>query len=225
MFVAGLGTEQQELVASTATSVSAHNDALSFQQLTLSLRRVFTARNGYAVYDKLSSKRKADFNVLLVEKVSSRMPRIADLKRKPMSCFLWKNVRFPPRKARLQNGQSGPHSPISPFTPSSPLYPDGLIAPIWIRKHRDLIPSVFVLVLRLYEFGAVLDNGIPDVAEREIGPLEKEKLERLRDNELVNEVINRKRVCNERGIKLAVVLMASRELLGEQARDNTAAGS
>lgn len=125
------------------------------------------------------------------------------------------NVRFPPRKARLQNGQGGAHSPISPFTPTSPLYPDGLMAPIWIRKHRELIPSAFVLVLRLYEFGAPLDDGTPDVTELEIGPLEKEKVERLRDNELVNEVMNRKRVCNERGIKLAVVLLASRELLGK----------
>lgn len=128
---------------------------------------------------------------------------------------LLQNVRFPPRKARLQNGQGGAHSPISPFTPTSPLYPDGLIAPIWIRKHRELIPSAFVLVLRLYEFGALLEDGTPDVAELEVGPLEKEKVERLRDNELVNEVMNRKRVCNERGIKLAVVLLASRELLGK----------
>lgn len=131
-----------------------------------------------------------------------------------MLCYT-KNVRFPPRKARLQNGQGGAHSPISPFTPTSPLYPDGLIAPIWIRKHRELIPSVFILVLRLYEFGTPSEDGTPDVAELEIGPLEKEKIERLRDNELVNEIMNRKRVCNERGIKLAVVLLASRELLGE----------
>jgi hypothetical protein len=114
----------------------------------------------------------------------------------------------------LQNGSVGQHSPISPFTPTSPLYPDGLIAPIWVRKHRDLIPSVFVLVLRLYEFGAINEDGAADQAELDIGPLEKEKVERLRDNELVNEVINRKRTCMERGIKLAVVLLASRELLG-----------
>lgn len=105
------------------------------------------------------------------------------------------------------------------------------MAPIWIRKHRELVPCVFVLVLRLYEFGIGLEGG--NVGQRDagslgsvaedggagsagtVGPLEKEKVERLRDNELVNEILNRKRSCTERGIKLAVVLLTSREMLGE----------
>lgn len=72
MFVAGLGTEQQEraVSASASASASTSGDALSFQQLTQSLRRVFTNRKGYPVYDSLSAKRKADYNVVLVEKVS-----------------------------------------------------------------------------------------------------------------------------------------------------------
>ena len=123
------------------------------------------------------------------------------------------------------------HSPISPYTPSSPLYPDGLIAPIWVRKHRELVPSVFILILRLYEFdlaanGAIVDDdekadeaneiiGLSTEREQtDVGPLEKEKVERIRDNELVNEILNRKRACAERGIKLAVVLLTSREMLG-----------
>lgn len=90
------------------------------------------------------------------------------------------------------------------------------MAPIWIRKHRELIPSVFVLVLRLYEFGLSNEDGTaPSRDEIDIGPLEKEKIERLRDNELVNEILNRKRSCAERGIKLAVVLLTSRDMLGE----------
>lgn len=48
----------------------------------------------------------------------------------------------------------------------------------------------------------------------DVGPLDKEKVERLRDNELVNEIVDRKRACAERGIKLAVVLLTSREMLG-----------
>ncbi|KAH9816625.1 hypothetical protein DFH28DRAFT_1125408 [Melampsora americana] len=43
------------------------------------------------------------------------------------------------------------HSPLSPLTPTSPLYPDGIISPIWIRKHCDMIPSVFVLTSTLWE--------------------------------------------------------------------------
>lgn len=69
MFVAGLGSEQQEAGASNSTVTSATNNASAFQQLTQSLRRVFTARQGYPVYDNLSSKRQADYNVILVEKV------------------------------------------------------------------------------------------------------------------------------------------------------------
>ena len=36
------------------------------------------------------------------------------------------------------------HSPLSPLTPDSPLYPDGIMTTMWIRKHRDIIPSVFI---------------------------------------------------------------------------------
>ena len=36
------------------------------------------------------------------------------------------------------------HSPLSPLTLDSPLYPDGIMTTMWIRKHRDIIPSVFV---------------------------------------------------------------------------------
>lgn len=89
------------------------------------------------------------------------------------------------------------------------------MAPIWIRKHRELIPSAFVLVLRLYEFGGHHSDSALDQSELEAGPLDKEKVERVRDNDMVNEIINRKRVCAERGIKLAVVLLASREMLGK----------
>lgn len=36
------------------------------------------------------------------------------------------------------------HSPLSPLTPDSPLYPDGIMTTMWIRKHRDIIPAIFV---------------------------------------------------------------------------------
>lgn len=75
LFVAGLGTEQQEQGGSTSASTS--SDALSFQQLTQALRRVFTARKGYPVYDSLSAKRQADYNVVLVEKASLPVPPLA----------------------------------------------------------------------------------------------------------------------------------------------------
>lgn len=105
------------------------------------------------------------------------------------------------------SGPGTPRSPLSPMTPASPLYPDGLIAPIWVRKHVELVPAVFVLFLRLSE--------LPPLAS----PLEgrdessKEK-ERQRDAELAAEIGARKKITSERGIKLTVVLLASRRMLG-----------
>lgn len=57
------------------------------------------------------------------------------------------DVRLPPAKvaASATAGQltNAPlptaRSPLSPYTPTSPLYPDGLIAPIWVRKHTYVV--------------------------------------------------------------------------------------
>lgn len=133
--------------------------------------------------------------------------------------FLHQTVRFPPLKARPSSTSAGQppaplHSPISPLSPASPLYPDGIMAPIWIRKHREMIPAVFVLVLRLGEF---------DYSTSTAGPLDttqKDDAEREQDAELVSEILDRKRSTVERGIKLAVVLLCSRRLLDDPALDN-----
>ncbi|KAJ8116226.1 hypothetical protein OPT61_g2302 [Boeremia exigua] len=36
------------------------------------------------------------------------------------------------------------HSPISPLSPGASIFPDGVIAPSWVSKHQDYIPSVFI---------------------------------------------------------------------------------
>lgn len=105
------------------------------------------------------------------------------------------------------------HSPLSPLTPSSPLYPDGLIAPIWIRKHTTLVPSVFVLFKRIYESPRPTGNTPLDPAEAD-REREQEAEEKRRDTELAAEIATRKKSTNERAIKLTVVLMASRRMLG-----------
>lgn len=64
---------------------------------------------------------------------------------------------LPPRKAdppRERTGYSPPsspsipstpsfvlHSPLSPLSPDAPVYPDGLMTPLWLRKHQEYIPS------------------------------------------------------------------------------------
>ncbi|KAH9072843.1 Gryzun, putative trafficking through golgi-domain-containing protein [Lactarius deliciosus] len=127
-----------------------------------------------------------------------------------------KDVRFPPRKIPISPDPHGPvHSPLSPLTPTSPLHPDGLVAPIWVRKHTSLVPSVFVLFIRLYESpphhmpASPLDPPHPD----------REAEERRKDAEMSAEIALRKKSTSERGIKLTVVLMASRKMLDDPALD------
>ncbi|GAA5993976.1 hypothetical protein JCM5350_003513 [Sporobolomyces pararoseus] len=194
LFVAGLNPPSSNGTPQDAAPTD------PFEILTASLRKTFASRKGFQLWDN-SRGQNQDFHTLLVDK----------------------SVRFPPLKAR-PTSSSAPsstapapqpptalHSPISPLTPTSPLYPDGIIAPIWIRKHRELIPSVFILVLRLFESPS--SGGGPVNLE------EREEEERQHDAQLIREIIDRKRSTLERGIKLAVVLLCSRELLDDPSLD------
>lgn len=131
-----------------------------------------------------------------------------------------KNVRLPPRKVLAAQSSTQisqavpptPHSPLSPLLPGSPLHPDGLIAPVWVRKHAELVPSVFVLFLKLWEPSTGHDD---------------KEMEKQMDDDLVKEIAERKKRLADRGIKLTVVLMASRDMLGmhdsniERSADNS----
>ncbi|KAG0708617.1 Gryzun, putative trafficking through golgi-domain-containing protein [Suillus ampliporus] len=132
-----------------------------------------------------------------------------------------RDVRFPPRKlvSPEDPAYASTHSPLSPLTPSSPLYPDGLIAPIWIRKHTALVPSVFVLFLRLFEAPVVHARSPLDPPDPE-HERDKAEEERRRDTELSAEISARKKTTNERGIKLTVVLLATRRMLDDPSLDS-----
>ncbi|KAG2132301.1 Gryzun, putative trafficking through golgi-domain-containing protein [Suillus bovinus] len=135
--------------------------------------------------------------------------------------LMGKDVRFPPRKLVPPEdlAYTSAHSPLSPLTPSSPLYPDGLIAPIWIRKHTQLVPSVFVLFLRLFEAPAVHARSPLDPPDPE-HERDKTEEERRRDTDLSAEVAARKKTTNERGIKLTTVLLATRRMLDDPSLDS-----
>lgn len=166
-----------------------------FNTLILRLREALQAQRKVAFWQPEKSKA---FQVVLVDK----------------------EVKFPPRRlGSLDDPQStAAHSPLSPLTPTSPLYPDGLIAPIWVRKHTTLVPSVFVLFTRIFEFPPHNQRSPLDVpsGERE---RDREQEERRRDSDLAAEVAARKKSTNERGIKLTVVLMASRKMLDDPTLD------
>ena len=86
-----------------------------------------------------------------------------------------------------------------------------------MRKHAELVPSVFVLFLRLYETPPLSEDEL--AAETADQKAARAKAERAKEQEmddvLVGEIGDRRRRLGERGIKLTVVLMASTEALGE----------
>ncbi|KAI6007599.1 Foie gras liver health family 1-domain-containing protein [Pisolithus orientalis] len=166
-----------------------------FTSLISRLREVLLSQSKSTVW---SPERTKIFQVVLVDKF----------------------VGFPPRKSVPPDDPSyaNAHSPLSPLTPSSPVFPDGLIAPIWIKKHMTYLPSVFVLFLRMYEVPHTTARsplGQPD------SDLERERAEeeRRRDIDLSAEIAQRKKSTGERGIKLTVVLIASRRMLDDPSLD------
>ncbi|CAG8608368.1 423_t:CDS:10, partial [Paraglomus occultum] len=120
---------------------------------------------------------------------------------------LEKNHQFPVKKTG--NKAVSSHSSLSPMTPDSPLYPDGLITPIWVKKHREVAPSVVVGFYDLWEWsmgGVSIDEKekLPHVPEPlgNINPIEREK-----DTDLVAEINERKKTIIDRGIKFTVVIL------------------
>ncbi|KAF9486045.1 hypothetical protein BDN70DRAFT_870556 [Pholiota conissans] len=194
MFVAGL--DVPTLIPPPSPSTTAPKPQDAFQVLASRLREALLAQRKVAIWQPEKNK---SFQVILVDR----------------------DVKFPPRKLIPPEDPqySAAHSPLSPLTPTSPLHPDGLIAPIWIRKHTSLVPSVFVLFLRIYEHPPHASRNpldLPD-AEKE---REREAEERRKDAELAADVAQRKKITNERGIKLTVVLMASRKMLDDPSLDS-----
>jgi len=194
MFVAGLDPPQAAPNPSSSPLTPPAPPPKSsdpFQVLSLRLRDALLAHRKVAIWQPEKNK---SFKVILVDK----------------------DIKFPPRKLVPPDDPqySTAHSPLSPLSQTSPLHPDGLIAPIWIRKHTSLIPSVFVLFLRIFEYPPYTSHAPLDLPDA-VREREREGEERRRDSELAAEVAQRKKITNERGIKLTVVLMASRKMLGE----------
>lgn len=229
MFVAGLGS----LPPPTSPQSPAPKAQDPFSLLSMRLKDMLQAQRRPAVWQPDKSK---TFQIVFVEPVRTQphlqaepfrishsrtsgnnaTPYVLPLDETCIDdMFATQDIRFPPRKMPPAEDQQflPTHSPLSPLTPSSPLYPDGLIAPIWIRKHTTLAPSVFVLFKRIFEYqrpsgGTPLDIPDPDLDR------EREAEERRKDTELAQEIAQRKKSTNERSIKLTVVLMASRRMLG-----------
>ncbi|KAJ7496837.1 Gryzun, putative trafficking through golgi-domain-containing protein [Mycena latifolia] len=199
MFVAGLDSPapaQAAQAQSPTTPSTPRSQQDPFAILTSRLREALLAQRKVAIWQPEKNK---SFQIIPVDAA----------------------VRFPPRKLVPPDDPqfAAAHSPLSPLTPSSPLHPDGLIAPIWIRKHTTLVPAVFVLFTRIYEHPVHTPRSPLDAPDPE-RERDRELEERRRDAELAADVALRKKSTNERSIKLTVVLMASRRMLDDPTLDN-----
>ncbi|OCF54163.1 hypothetical protein L486_08360 [Kwoniella mangroviensis CBS 10435] len=173
-----------------------------FEALVYNLRGALTPMGGKGKV-WLGQEGRKDFRIVLVDK-GVRLPM---RKINPSSSSTSQS------QASIADLPTSPHSPLSPLIPSSPLYPDGLIAPVWVRKHAELVPSVFVLFLRLYESKPIPSSDDPEVnAAKEAA---NKAMEKDQDDQLIREIGDRRRRLGERGIKLTVVLMASAATLAD----------
>jgi hypothetical protein len=106
----------------------------------------------------------------------------------------------PTRKYLQQTGQQQYQAQtpsLSPSSPTSPLYPDGLISPVWIRRHREQIPSVFIAIVDLWDRESIISNNVNDIGARaafsEKGPLGVvDPMEREHDIVLAQELLERR---------------------------------
>ncbi|KAI8449280.1 Foie gras liver health family 1-domain-containing protein [Phakopsora pachyrhizi] len=205
LFFAGIRppTSPSDSVASQTKDQPTLTTNVSIQALCSDLRKVIAQRdNQPLVWDpRKPHETVPEFRVLLVDKA----------------------IKFPPRKVR-PNSTTGStnsvsHSPLSPLSVTSPLFPDGLMTPIWIRKHRDMIPSVFVLCLSLWE--PVMMNEQYDgngLGSKGADQSEVEQQSRS-DLQLISEITERRRSTSERGIKLVVIILTSRQMLDNPSLD------
>ncbi|GAK66435.1 glutathione transferase omega-1 [Moesziomyces antarcticus] len=192
----------------TATSASSHAPAdhptAAFPELTKALHDILASRARNTVWDP-SRGRAAVFHTVFAD----HAVRLPPLKTKP-------SARHVPPIASITAGSSGsapsesasaafaalpPRSPLSPLHPNSPQFPDGLIAPVWVRKHRELVPSVFVSL-----------HCLP--LSTAPSPPTPEEL-RSADEELIRLISERRRSLAERGIKLTIVLLTHKHMLDD----------
>lgn len=78
------------------------------------------------------------------------------------------------------------YSPLSPLTPGSPTFPDGLMTPLWVTKHQEIVPAVFI-------------NFLPLTADPNMSS--------LRDNQLKIEINSLKKEWVESGYKTRFVVV------------------
>lgn len=190
--------------ASDASAPGAASDhpTVVFPDLTRSVHEILASRARNTLWDP-SRGRAAVFHTVFAD----HNVRLPPLKTKP-------SARHVPPIPSVTTGSPSspceaaiaafsalpPRSPLSPLHPNSPQFPDGLIAPVWVRKHRELIPAVFV------SFHCLVSASDMEHV-------------RIADEALIKTIADRRRSLAERGIKLTIVLLTQREMLDDAQLD------
>ncbi|PKC06517.1 hypothetical protein RhiirA5_419462 [Rhizophagus irregularis] len=208
MAVIGLGTARDLVEQPTSTTGSIQNPPSSKsqsrrsslsaasipistkQQLSRTLLSLLTAKSQVGIWGP-GKNASAVFHVVAVDK----------------------NHQFPPRKPTMRPPAQTQHlnmpiahSAISPLTSGSPVHPDGLIPPIWVRKHREILPSVVVGFYDLWH------HTSPDSIQEkeEISSTQEgtsESMDKEKDYILAMEINERRKSLLERGIKFSASSM------------------
>ncbi|CAG8562050.1 3931_t:CDS:10 [Ambispora leptoticha] len=230
MAVMGLGTGKDSEPTSPTSPVSRRNSMstgssssiTTRQQISKSLLALLTAKNqgaGGGIWEAGKGS-NATFHVVAVEK----------------------NHEFPSRKFSSRSSSTAaphltmpvPHSPLSPLTPGSPLHPDGLISPIWVRKHRETIPAVAVGFYDLWDRSSSSTTAMGGISSEKLDEKgdgngvgvsisvhetldTSDNIEKERDRQLAAEISERRKTTQDRGIKFAAVVILKQQHIDDPA--------
>ncbi|KAI8820769.1 Gryzun, putative trafficking through golgi-domain-containing protein [Fimicolochytrium jonesii] len=169
-----------------ASDTQTPQDPRTGGNLKNSLLSTLMARNNTSIWDAAAKKDAAFFHVTVLDKTHV----------------------FPPRKP-VRPPVPQQHSPLSPLTPDSLLYPEGIMHPSWVQRHKETRPSVVVAFYELWERQGAIDSQDP------LGAQQALSLEREKDLLLCSEITEKKRNAGERGIRFAVTIILNTSALDD----------
>lgn len=106
-----------------------------------------------------------------------------------------------------RTGPSGVGNPssLSPNNQASPLFPDGIITPLWCKKHQLESPAVIIMFFDLWKFDAGANNSEENKLHHILNQSSVQNTVREKDSALAQTISDYRKLMNERGIKLIAV--------------------
>ncbi|KAJ1558908.1 hypothetical protein HK096_006580 [Nowakowskiella sp. JEL0078] len=194
-------SSQNEISISSSATIPPPPLAMNVQASQSSAKKALltalTAKNNSSIWDS-AGKQPSFFYVVPVDK-NHIFPARKQTPMGPRSVATVISSTNP--NPILPQGQNSTLSAFSPTNPNSPLYPDGIMTTLWVKKHREDMPSVIVGFFELWERTEPLDRRDPIALQYSLN------LERERDLILCSEINEKRRHALDRGIKFSIVLM------------------